>query len=146
MNVETEQPLFMDPRLPMERPGLPADFGVGSPVVVIEPSHRRRDKPTLVAGVVTDKARVWIVVKTAQPNRVYRLRLDSQTDGSDSIYDYRFRTPQQHAWEEAQNAAWQYLAEQGVRLDFSSPWRNQPMSLARSIYATFGPTEREDTP
>ena len=144
MNVETGQPLFMDPRLPMERPGLPADFGVGSSVVVIQPSYRRRDKSTLMAGMVTDKARVWITVKTAQPNSVYRLRLDNQTDGSDSNYAYRFRTPEQHAWDEAQKAAQQYLNEQGIRLEHGSPFKDQPVPLARAIYATFGPADRED--
>lgn len=145
MNVKIDEPSFMDPRLPLKRPTLPADFGVGSPVLVIEPSHRRVQSDP-VNAVVTDKARMWIDVKTdgsQRRNHVYRLRLDDQTDGSGSHYAYRFRTPQQHAWEQARDAALRYLGEQGVRLDLSSPWRKNPVPLARAIYQSSGSNQED---
>lgn len=142
MSVKTEQsteqqvPPFMSPDIPNERPALPEDFGVGSAVVMITPSFRRTEQRAERNGTVTGKARVWITVELEGRGfpREVRFRLDDQSDGSGGHYAYRFRTPEQHAWYEAQNAAHAYLMSQRITVEMSSPWQDRKLELARSIW------------
>lgn len=133
----TDAPLFVTASLPAQRPELPEDFGVGSPVTVIEPSYRTADRGKVRTGVVIAKARVWITVKLDGPlARELRFRLDTQDEG-DRMYSQRnahFRTYEQHIWDEAQSAAHVYLGAQQIRLDYSSRWKNRIVELARAIW------------
>lgn len=140
MSVKTEHteaaPAFLNPDVPHDRPALPEDFGVGSPIYLITPSHRRLDSNPARPGTVVQKARVWIIVELEGKDlpRTCRLRLDDQSDGSGSHYAYRFRTPEQHAWYEAQDAAYAFLSDQRITVEMSSPWRDRKVELARLIW------------
>lgn len=141
------EPLFMADDLPATEPDL-GSLAVGSEVVVVQASfHQRRVKdPHPMRGVVTSKARVWITVQQILPPewatvshtpRTWRLRLDDQTDGSASHYATRFYTPDQYRFRQALNAATGYLAQQGLRPDWQSPWhtdRGRTVELARAVW------------
>jgi hypothetical protein len=131
-------PLFMGLTVPVEKPGYdPAAIQVGTKVFVLDRVSWKRTET--YEGEVTSKARVWITVTRTPPAgypREWRLRLDDQTDGSgrNSNYGTSFRTPSQHRYHLAYDAAWKYLADQGIRMDHKSPWNGRTIELARIIW------------
>lgn len=133
----TETPPFVTETLSAQCPKLPENFGVGSSVVVIEPSYRTSERGRVRTGTVTAKARVWVTVQLDSPySRELRFRLDTQDEG-DRMYSQRnaqFRTPEQHTWEETVSAAHSYLSVQGIRLDYGSLWKNRVVKLARVLW------------
>lgn len=143
------RPAFMADDLPTSAPEL-GDLTVGSQILVVEPSyHRRRvEDPRPTNAVVTRKARIWITAESAHSNepdssyptryrKTWDLRMDNQTDGNENSYHAtRFYTPDQYRFRQASISASQYLTDQGVRLDWASPWKDEArtIELARTIW------------
>lgn len=114
------------------------DMRPGSPAVVIVPSYRRGSRTDPIHAVIVSAARVWCEVEsTGGPHpQTWRLRLDTQTDGSTSTYAVRWRTPAQHEWHEALRSADAFLSDQGIHLGLGSRW-NDPadrIELARLVW------------
>jgi len=115
------------------------DAAIGSPVVVIQPTYSRRVPVAPVQGVIISAARVWGEIECTFPSgikRTFRLRLDDQTDGTNSYYAVRWRTPAQHEWHEALRSADAFLSDQGIHLGLGSRW-NDPadrIELARLVW------------
>jgi hypothetical protein len=132
------QPTFMRDNIPIRRPEL-GDIELGAPVVVHLPSKQGRYGGRYVPAQVVSKARIWVMVEETgreHPNS-WRLRLDTQHDGSRDHHRTSFRTPDQQLHEEAHVEAYRYLGEQGIRLEYSSPWRKTPwdtIRLARMLW------------
>lgn len=132
------QPTFMRDDIPIKRPAL-GELETGAPVVVVVPSYGRRQAARYIPAEVTSKARVWVTVTATgmQHPPSWRLRLDTQHDGSDTNYRVHFRTPEQALHEEARAEVDRYLGEQGIRLDLDSPWRRtawDTIRLARMLW------------
>lgn len=131
-------PSFMAPDLPTSMPKLDRDaLKVGSPVLVIQ--GRMRNTPAPILAEVASKARVWIEVRetgaaVTRLARVWRFRLDNQTDGNESYYRSIFRTPEQERYEHARAEADRYLSGQRIRIEYSSPWGSREIELARIIW------------
>lgn len=96
-----------------KRPEL-GNVQVGDKIIVLD-RGRRETRET--DATVTRVARVWI---TATRNddypTEYRLRRDTQTDGSDVGTPLAFRTPEQHAWHQREAAAEAFLKEAGIEI------------------------------
>lgn len=129
----SEHPLFMNLDLPKDRPALPDDFGMDSPVLVISPGRNSSDP---IEAVVMNKARVWVTVtpKGRRFRRDYRFRIKEQHDGEDQGIRYRFCTPEQYEWDQAQKSAHGYLREQMIHVGSSSLWFGRIVELARAVY------------
>ena len=115
------------------------DMRPGSPVVVIVPSYHRGSRTDPIHAVIVSAARVWCEVESTSGSRprTWRLRLDTQTDGSTSTYAVRWRTPAQHRYQEAWHCAEDFLRGQGIDLRHGSPWRDSPnavIELARLLW------------
>jgi hypothetical protein len=136
--------------LPAAQPAL-GKLEVGDEVLVVERGyHRRAVKEGVqpIRATVTSKARVWITVEKVdgptilgQYRRTWRLRLDHQTDGSDSAYAVQFYTFDQWRFHQAHNEAREYLTEQGIRIDWDSPWKRREIELARGIWSLLNPDD-----
>lgn len=115
------------------------DMTIGSPVFVIQSSYRRGQLPQAIQGWIVSAARVWCEIECLFPSglkRTFRLRLDDQTDGSNSFYATRWRTPAQHEWHEAYRSAEAFLSDQGIHVERGSRW-NDPtdrIELARLVW------------
>ncbi len=118
------------------------DAAISSPVVVVRPTYSRRHPTEVVPAVIVSAARVWCEVESVAPNpstgrvRTFRLRLDDQTDGTNSYYAVRWRTPAQHEYHEALRSANEFLSDQGIHLGLGSRW-NDPadrIELARLVW------------
>lgn len=132
-------PLFMSPDLPITEPKLdPATIEVGTEIMVVPPTYNRRYPAQHILAKVVNKGRVWITVETAEEtarHQTWKLRLDTQHDGSNSNYKVWFYTLEQYAFREARGAADQFLStEQGIRTEYSSPWHHRSIELARIIW------------
>jgi hypothetical protein len=142
MTTTHDQPPFMSESLPGTKPDLEG-LAVGSDVLVVQASyHRRAIKGDVqpIRATVTSKARVWIEAQQVDGDQRYRrswrFRMDNQTDGSDSHYADRFYTPDQYRFRQASISASDYLAGQGIRIDWDSPWKDEArtIELARMIW------------
>lgn len=136
-------PLFVSD-VPLARPALPDDFGVGSPVVVIRPGVGRTRKYSVLDGVVEECARVWCTIKVADWPARQRLRLDTQDEGKRNggwSSQLRFRTVAQHRWDEAHDAAIRFLSEEKIRVEYGSPWHHKEIMLARLLWSGIPRTE-----
>lgn len=140
--VQDDTPAFVDPAVPAV-PALPptldlTTFEVGTPVVVIEPGSKYQGGDRIFDATLTVKARVWAEFKATDPGswRTWRLRLDTQTDGSGSYHANRFRTLDQERFHIAVSEADRFIRAEGIRLDLGSPWHSQAGSirLARIIW------------
>lgn len=115
------------------------DMLIGSPVFVIQPSYSPRNRVAPVRGVIISAARVWCEIECTFPSgvkRTFRLRLDDQTDGSNSYYATCWRTPAQHEYHEALRSADAFLTDQGINPERGSRW-NDPadrIELARLVW------------
>lgn len=90
-----------------------------------------------VPATVIKVGRVWITVAPKERSvRVWRFRLDTQSDGSDCGYPVFFRTAEQQRYHEIATDATAYLHRLGVRIEHYSPLRraDATISLARMIY------------
>lgn len=137
------RPAFMTDDLPTSAPEL-GDLAVGSEILVVEPRyHRRKEAAQPVRAVVTRKARIWIVAEQILPPewakvphlpKAWNLRMDNQTDGGESNHATRFYTPDQYRFHQASITAHEYLTDQGIRIDWASPWKARTIELARTIW------------
>lgn len=115
------------------------DMTIGSPAIVIQPSYSPRNRVAPAPGVIISAARVWCEIECTFPSgvkRTFRLRLDDQTDGTNSYYATRWRTPAQHEWHEALRSADAFLSDQGINPERGSRW-NDPadrIELARLVW------------
>lgn len=131
------QPTFMAEDIPNAAPGL-GELKEGSEILVLQPMHHRRwtgqQEPD--RAVVTSKARIWITAEQPYGLKSWRLRLDSQTDGSESSYAVRFYTPEQWRFHQVTRAASDYLTSQGIRIEYNSPWKtdSRTIKLARIMW------------
>lgn len=101
----------------MNKPEL-GKVAVGDKMLVIE--HRYRQINTHEV-VVTKVGRVWIDL-AAEGNRSYRMRLDTQNDGSQYSQKNRFVTQAQYEWEQKIEAARNVLVRAKINLDWDSTW------------------------
>lgn len=116
-----------------EKPPL-GNPAVGDPVLVLQTGHFRRSDPReVVDAVVAKVARVWIDLEQAYPatahGLTWRMRRDTQCDGSPTGNGYRFLTPAQHAWEQRVALADAYLCSVRLLPDPGSPWRPRERRL-----------------
>jgi hypothetical protein len=135
----TEKPLFTQDDVPTKEPKLdPAAIVVGTEVMVVPPTYNRRYPAQHVLAKVINKGRVWITVETVEvtaPLKTWKLRLDSQHDGSTSNYKTYFYTLDQYRYRQALEEARTFLTEQqGIRTDYSSPWHHRTIELARLLW------------
>lgn len=107
---------------------------VGDEVVV---SNGRGTKP--YRATVEKVARVWITVRPTGSSHALteRFRLNDQTDGwTGAGGPGRFYTLEQWAEREAEMAAQAFLREQGITLEWGSPWRKRLPELADAVRKT----------
>lgn len=122
---------------PPQRPSL-GDIKPGDPVIVTRRGYRTR---TNVEAHVTKTARVWITLQetnqVASLAKTWRMRRDTQNEGSGSATQDSFATPEQHAWDQCIDDADRYLREQGIEVRHSSDWypAHRRMQLADLIRA-----------
>lgn len=93
------------------------------------------------AATVVEIARAWMVVEVDDgsfPPKL-RIRMSTQDDGSQSMYGAHFLTVEQDAIRQADREASAFLAEQGIRVDWSTPdrWKSPEgrIKLTRIIRA-----------
>lgn len=111
----------------MPRPAL-GKVAVGDRLLVIRPYNRYRDNDPIPVHV-TKVGRVWVNL-AADGNRAYRMRLDTQNEGSEYSQQHRFVTPEQYAWERELSAARATLGLVKIHTDHDSPWRYDDRLLA----------------
>lgn len=111
----------------MPKPDL-GPIAVGDPVIVVKRRYGgNRDDALFINAVVTKVGRVW--VEMAEKDQVrsmaqtWRLRKDTQDDGTGVGWPTRFVTPEQNAWDDRVHAAWKALIEAGINPTGSSLWR-----------------------
>ena len=109
----------------MARPAL-GKVAVGDELLVIRPFNRYRDDNDPVRVRVVKAARVWIdleeIDQVSSYARTWRMRLDTQNEGSKYTQQDRFVTAEQYAYETRVDAADAYLCEVKVRSDYGSLW------------------------
>lgn len=115
----------------MPKPAL-GKVAVGDELLVI-PTTYSRNRTEPVEATVAKVGRVWIELEETNQvrsfKRKWRLRLDTQDDGTSGIYRDRFVTREQYAWAQRHSAAYDYLREQGIDLRNDSPWRSEEQQL-----------------
>lgn len=102
---------------------------VGQPVMV----HGGYGRAEPVRGTVVKVARVWIDVHREGKNWGWRFRLDTQTDGGNFGSPPRFYTLDQWAQHQREESASAFLRQQGIMVDYSSPWLQRKAELATLI-------------
>lgn len=113
---------------------------VGDRVVITE-SHGRRDN-RVYHGTVTSVARVWITVQPDSGPPI-KFRMDDQTTGSGSSNAPRFHTLDQYVARERRAAVEAFLREQGISLNYDSPWRTREVELAELLRSSI---KTQETP
>jgi hypothetical protein len=108
----------------MPKPEL-GPIAVGDHMLVIPATYSHKPSEAIEAAI-TKADRVWIELEEVNPRpsrpRAWRMRRDTQDDGTDGIRRNRFLTHEQYAWHERRQAAYVYLMSTGIRLEGSSPW------------------------
>ena len=102
-------------------------------------------KTAAVSGTVTKIGRVWIEVTPDGWGRALRFRLDDQTDGSRVGVSPHFYTLEQWAEKQRRDEAGKFLREQGISVDFGSPWRGRETELAALIRPPATPSSTPST-
>lgn len=122
----------------MPKPAL-GPVKVGDTLLVFLARYGRdRTPPAPIEATVAKVGRIWIELQdpdsTGRFGRTWRLRLDTQDDGSKgSAYHDRFVTAAQFAWEQRVAAARADVAS--LKLDWTSPWlRNEDRLLALAAF------------
>lgn len=102
---------------------------VGDRLLVIPAARNNRIKEP-VEVTVTKVGRIWAEFAEVDGPRSWRLRLDTQHDGgAGSVHD-RFVTFEQRAWENRMRLVDAELFDAGIRIDHSSPWREEERRIA----------------
>ena len=108
----------------MPKPTL-GPVAVGDRLLVIGRTYTGHDKDPIEA-TATKIGRAWITLtETSQVRsmaRTWRMRLDTQDDGTDGNYLDTFRTPEQHAWQVRTDTARRDLFDAGIMPSGGSPW------------------------
>lgn len=107
----------------MPRPEL-GKLAVGDQVLVF-PGGFTRSEPEPVQAIVTKVSRVWVEMKRSSEEgwpKEWRLRLDTQHDGTDSNYRTRFVTQEQYAWEQRIREAHETLRAAKIFPEPNSLW------------------------
>jgi hypothetical protein len=87
-------------------------------------------------GKVVKIGRAWITVETEDyPGWTERYRLDDQTNGGGYSYSPRFYTLAQWDERERQAQATKVIRDQGISINFESPWRGREVELAALLTA-----------
>ncbi len=118
----------------MTKPPL-GKIAVGDHLLVFEARYNSgRTLYPPIAAVVEKVGRVWVDLREANnvrsQARTWRLRLDTQHDGSKTNYHDRFVTAEQYAWEGRVSDARDVLREAKVTPDAGSPWKSDDRLLA----------------
>lgn len=118
-----------------ERPAL-GDLKVGDEVIVQFGQRPRRD----MAATVVKVARVWIELKGLEGHSTWRMRRDTQDEGSKYSFDASFLTPEQYAWTERLRVASEYISKAGIRIEYGSAMYTPAarVCLAEMIRKEFG--------
>jgi hypothetical protein len=110
----------------MPKPAL-GKVAVGDRLLVLRPQNRFRDNDPIPVTVVK-VGRVWVDLAT-EGNLSYRMRLDTQNEGSKYSQQNRFVTPAQHEWEQQIEGARSVLRDAKVNPGFGSPWHSDESRL-----------------
>lgn len=99
-------------------------------------------------GVVVWVGRVWMqVVREEDQGRPgalrHKFRLDNQSDGSKYGDRARFYTLGQHVEKQKLDEATSFLKDQGIRLDYDSPWRGREVQLALVLVSATKTTQEK---
>jgi hypothetical protein len=96
---------------------------------------RRRDRSELyIRATVATVARVWITIEAEGRYKPYRMRRDSQDEGTQySGSNWSFVTPEQRRWDDRRHEGRTYLDEQGIKLSIGSPWEGREAELAEAV-------------
>lgn len=134
------------------RPGLPANFGVGSKVIVTIPKVFRQGDEEFNA-TVTAASRVWLTIEAdANPHQRWRMRRDTQqekvtmnTPGA-GTYQARFVTPEQRAYDQRMQAARELLRVEGVApsLGYAHLWPDADVLALADFVHTLRTNNREE--
>lgn len=115
------------------RPEL-GELKVGQTVIVRRSGDLRHvvEEGRYVKAEVVKANRVWIEIDQidAPYPRTWRMRRDTQNEGTGTSYVARFATVEQHAWDQRQEAAFSVLRGNGIRIENGSPWRGREAELA----------------
>lgn len=136
--MSDEIPIFMAEDIPLTEPELDRAALTASPEVIVIESRYGGNRVT--RSEVVSVARVWVEIMSTDNRslRCWRLRLDTQNDGSKYNPQAWFRTPGQHAYHEARDAANVYLRAQGIQIDHGSAWMDRRIELARLVWLASG--------
>lgn len=102
-----------NPRPPLGTPS------VGDDVFVWEGGPRR---PVVTPAKITVVGRVWLTIEAVDTKRQWRMRRDTQKDGSGVGYGVVFATPDQRAYDDRAAAASDFPRAQGIDVRHGSPW------------------------
>ncbi len=84
-------------------------------------------------GAVTKISRAWCEITRDGYGRSERFRIDDQSDGSGIGYGVHFYTLDQWERQQRESEARAYLREQGISVEYGSPWRDRVIELAELI-------------
>lgn len=99
-----------------------ADVKLGDEVFVIQYNYGRGVLPAPRPARVVKAARVWLEIEDAAQRRHWRMRRDTQNEGTGYSYNARFVTPAQLKVELETRAATDFLREQGIEVRREGPW------------------------
>jgi hypothetical protein len=110
----------------MSKPEL-GKIEVGDRLLVIPARMSRFADTTPRRVTVIKAARVWVDLVAEEDQdrlhpRTWRMRRDTQDEGTSSNYNDRFVTQEQYGWEQRARAAEEYLTEIDLQLSWQSPW------------------------
>lgn len=108
-----------------------SDLTIGQPVII---TYGDRTAPS--RGTVTKIGRVWCEITTTGEYRITRkFRIDDQSDGIGIGHGIHFYTEAQWTERQLRTRATDLLRDQGIRVDYDSPWRGREVELADLIVA-----------
>jgi len=119
------------------------DVKVGDEVFVKPGGYYGKNEPNFIPARVTKAARVWLeiectnYVQSQLGYRTWRLRRDTQNDGTSGTYGARFLALDQAEREKQLNAANATLKLHGIDIRYESRWRSpsQRIALAAALEA-----------
>ena len=114
---------------PNERPAL-GEIRVGDEVFVFA-GHYGRKQPVPVLAHIAKIGRVWLDIDAASSRRTWRMRKDTQNEGSTYSHQARFLTAAQMEWWERLNDADTFLREQGIMTSISEHGWHKPSGRVR---------------
>lgn len=102
----------------------------------------RKPEDRYIPALVSNVARVWVELKATDGRGTWRMRRDTQDEGSQYTgSNASFLTMDQHAWTETRNWAESVLRDSGIDLRLNSPWRGREVELADILVTATDRTE-----